>query len=463
MSAVELKAFIQEKVVQYAPEKEELWKETENNPLPSIKVYPEVLFAQVIGGWNLLDEESREWVIEACEKKRQKIGRVMNRMSDSYMYWFIDETLDRLKRDLDDGDIILKQNLMKDWEFSKKTFFFYNPDTGEKLLFNRFLGISDDQNVYLVIKDGTNWVVKWENVDDDVNAEVLEYDKLEAMGAQCPKRLNGFKFLDFGVLVIEFLQPLDSTDRPSEVAKQLLTTQLQYIHTYACYFDLKTDNIRKRNGTPPVYFIIDMNLSTVMGPDGTFERKHWTPLYASQQFPRLSLGGVQISSYVNDFLELLYVLHQLIAQRAYESKTSVFKDERSRHAYGNTFPVLLGDFFADPDRMSKHEISNTTRGWKTMRSLLEFPLDFTTSGITKNFMMVIQSLRHGFPPAHIHSLLASQISVSSETIFFNETAKTLAINCSICSNANAQYKCGDCYHETTPLCSDACAMEHICK
>lgn len=384
---------------------------------------------------------------------------------DTLIRIFSHLVVNRMKKDPMGGYPILKKKLIGNWEATQKNLFLYNPETKQKLLFERFLGIAEDQNVYLVKEETTSrfWVVKWETTDIKRNEEDIEYEKLEKMGAQCPDVLHGFYFLDFGVLVIEFLQPLDSTDRPTEVGHQLLTTQLKYIHEYACYFDLKTDNIRKRNSNPPKYFIIDMNLSKEMTQLGTFHRKHWTPLYASQTFPRVRTEARPLSSYINDFQELLYVLHQLIAQRSYEAKYDAFKYPE-RFFWNDQIVYDPAMYFADPDRMIKHEVSLTTRGWKLMRRLLEYPLSGTTEDITSRYMAVLNSLQHGFPPANIHSLIAHQLSRQAEDKFFKETEATLALACQVCSKVDSKHtRCETCYHKISFLCSEMCADKHVCK
>jgi hypothetical protein len=266
------------------------------------------------------------------------------------------------------------------------------------------------------------------------------------------------------VLVIEFLYPLDATDSALELGRQLLTTQLKYIHTYACYFDLKPDNIKKRPGNPtPKYFIIDMNLSKELMPDGGFRRLHFTPLYSSQTVPRSDIQ--QFSCYVNDFIELSFVMHQMIAQRAYESKTYIFKniDDTMRNQY-NRLNFLKGDFVADPDRMMKNPIAQTRRGWLLMKALLEYPLSQETRPFTEGYVNAIYRLPKPYAPSNIHEILAASLKDGDMfKQFMKTTQKTLVIECSICSKIGVRYKCPDCYNQTTPLCSDICFAQHECK
>lgn len=420
------------------------------------KEFSDALYKQVPALYSLLSEDEKEFLFEDLPDNPLTADSFVNKIIRYNSF------------DFTTGEPILKQRLQKNWEWTKENLFPYHPETGVLLKFERFFGIDADQNVYLVSafdRPQETWILKWEAQTLEENVESKEYATLEALGAQCPKRLNGFNFLDFSVLVIEFLQPLDSTDNPVVVGQQLLTTQLKYIHTYACYFDLKPDNIKKRNSKPPKYFIIDMNLSKEMQPGGTFQRLHWTPLFASQPFPPFLSTKYQVSSYVNDFLELGYVLHQLIAQRAYDSKTSIFKDTAKtiQNQYSSFSYLNPDDFLADPERMFAHKIGETTRGWKAIRRLLEFPLDQNTESITGKYWATVASLPHGFPPANIHELLASQLSMRHALSFLKETEPTLQLQCQVCSEIKSQFKCGKCYEDVAFLCSQACAETHVCK
>ena len=423
--------------------------------------YVDVFLKQIPFVYGLLDKDSKAWVFERCKDFRQERGIDASRSSNEFLYFFASEVVNLIKVDMYNGVDMLKENLLRDFEKVKENLFPYNPETGQTLKIRKFFGIGEDQNVYLVKDESknTNWIMKWEQYDEE-NIEAKTYKKLERLGANVPNRLDGFKFLDFGVLVIEFLFPMDITDKPSAVARQLLQ-QLKVLHTFACYFDLKTDNIRKRNSNPPRYFIIDMNLSTTMKPDGTFERLHWTPYYSSQIFPN-NINAYQRSSYLNDLIELKYVIHQLIFQRAYETKHEMFDMNYSEKRKKDIYGLEKDDFFADPDRMMKNSIIKTARGWRCVKQMLEFPPD-TSYAPSKRFHSIIENLNHGFPPANIHDLLSTQMDIELENMFWNETQSKLSIQCNICNVRKAFAKCGECYNQVTFVCSESCALKHTCK
>ena len=421
--------------------------------------------------WSLLTDEEKDYAVRNAESTRKVNGRTFSRKSASYLNYLISLILRQVHTDVESDESNLKKKLMLNWGKTKENLFAYNVTTGDKLYFERFLGIQKDQNVYLMRQPDSdvNWVVKWEEPKfGKLSTESESYMKLKSLGAQIPEILGGFEFLGFGILVLEFLQPLDASDRPMEVGKQLLS-QLSKIHTYACYFDLKTDNIRKRNSTPPKYFIIDMNLSEEMRTDGTVKRLHWSPFYTSQDFPYYDT--YILSSHVNDFIELSYVMHQIIAKRAYESSYSIFapkKIEFMPELKVEIFGLLSTDFFADPDRMILNDdIVKTARGWKTIRKLLQFPLERDLAEMTVPYMHCVQKLAHGFPTANIHAILSNFLDngKATEDKFFQETQSQLQKNveCSVCTSIGAGYKCGGCYNEVAFICSGDCHQQHMCN
>lgn len=319
--------------------------------------------------------------------------------------------------------------------------FAFNHQTGEKLTLVR--NIQD--NVYVALDaNKRRWIVKWEvgpgNVVPLKNPEVAEYNRLEKMGAQVPQRLHGYKVNDFEVLVLEFLDPIDETDDVLVMATQLISTQLRYIHRYACHGDIKIDNIRKRGN---LYFLIDLNLSKI--PYGTgYKRMHFTPLFASQQRPPYDDAVVMIT-YKNDLLELVYVMHALLCK----AKKSM--DSEPKHDYG----LEPDDYFADPISMSKHSIGKTARGWRAIRQLLEF-------GLREHYFITGNLLQNIDEPNYdiLLSYLNDDLAIRTYETYKRENMKDP--NCIVCS-AITNVKCGYCYHITSPLCSNiACLQQHKC-
>ena len=410
----------------------------------------ELLYPQLIDVYGFFVESEKQFVIDSCEDSNAKRG------TNLYLELFAYQVLRMALFDLYSGEMALKSLVTKD--LSK--WFAYNQKTGETYGIKRSLAIQEDQNVYLM---DNGFVMKWESYSKR-NDEDETYEMLQKRGMQTPRLIHGVKFFGFGVLMIEFLSPLDVTDRPREVARQLLE-QLSVIHTIGCYFDLKPDNIRKQQqaNTAPKYYIIDMNLSTLMLEPGIFQRKHWTYYYASQTMPPVNM--YQRSSYKNDLIELMYVLHQMICKRLYMAKSGFY-------APGQQGPIqrkyrgLLGDennFLADPETMIQNPISGTTIGFRNIKRLLEWPVA-EGEGLTDDYCEMVQKLPHGFPPPNVHKLLLNTLLKDAEDRLFQKTDNVNeTLQCRVCNQAIAQYRCNACYNEISFLCGNRCATQHKCN
>lgn len=411
----------------------------------------EILYSQLVDMYHLFPDDYKEIIIRDCEETGLK------RQSVQYVEIFADKILSTAKYDPYGGEQNLKQFITKDLT----KWFAYNHKTNQKYRIIRSIAIQGDQNVYLM---DNGYVMKWEEYTER-NAEDETYELLENKGMQAPEIMHDIKFFGFGVLMIEFLYPLDVTDRPIEVARQLLQ-QLSVIHTIGCYFDLKPDNIRKKNqpGGSVKYYIIDMNLSTEMLEPGIFKRKHYTYYYASQTMP-FNNRPAQRSSAKNDFIELMYVLHQMIAKRLYLAKKDIFDPKKqSRHNLFHWHGIDWeeGDLLADPETMIKDPIATTSRGLKNIRRLLEWPL--TSERLTQEYAIIVERLEHGFPPTNIYYVLAETLSKLSEERFFEETKDVeTTLNCQVCNKVTSAYRCGGCYNTTTFLCDQKCAVKHVCN
>lgn len=377
-----------------------------------------------------------------------------------------------------DARIALRNNRF--WELHQKSgnrFVAYHEKSGKVLRFVKSLAIQKDQNVYLVVDEQERrWVLKWEmgnghNIPDK-NAEVAEYQRLEGMGAQCPKRLNGYRLFWFEVLVLEFLEPLDRDDNVIELARQLISTQLFYIHQYGCHSDLKIDNIRKRpptkRGEKPLYFIIDMNLSKEKIGIG-YRRELYTPVFASQLMPPYEEQASQnMITYKDDLLELFCVMNALFHQRAYESKTAEFADDKIEKTR-NLLELKQEDFFADPIRMSKDAIYQTRRGYVAVQKMLQFGLrsSYYSIGALRSEFNSIQEI---VPSRRTYRKLVrilgelqqdegdyEDLRKEQDAIFDSQQRA-----CIVCSSVT-DYKCGYCYHSTTLLCENIqCRINHNC-
>lgn len=354
---------------------------------------------------------------------------------------------------------------------SGKQFYAFNKTTGQKLTFVKRLTSNPQQNVFLVLDDSkTRWVLKWEANPyiPDENAEVAAYNRLESLGGQCPRRLNGFQVLWFEVLVLEFLDPLDRDDDVIHLATQLMTTQLRYIHRYGCYGDLKLENIRKRvDADKTLYFLIDMDLTTErLGPFG-YRRKLWTPHFVSQIIPYY-MESTPSMTYKDDLVELKFVMHALLCQRAFESQTAAFHPDKIVETK-RLLDLLPEDYLADPERMNRHEIYETRRGYLATQKMLRYGLREHTW-----FMGIL--LPDWLPMEYDedkYMAMALQLEVDGREFYQycrKEEDAAFAANkaneksiCLVCS-AITTTKCGYCYRITTPICAKIeCRLGHHCQ
>jgi hypothetical protein len=460
-------SFIAAEIQEYADDKEETYAQRDNweSLLAMISPVSELLQPQIRFLYGLLDSDDKSHSIQATERKRKQIGPQMARTSEIYANYLTSLVID---------NIMVAKSLTKraldNWDAFNANVFPYNPQTKKILRFCTRISLTEGQNVFCVVDPDTDikWVLKWdsENYTEPENPEAAAYVKLKALGAQCPMLQEGFFLLNTAVLVMEFLQPLDVTDNAIDVGRQLLTTQLKYIHTFGCYFDLKLDNIRKRISLDaPLYFLIDMDLDIEPQKGGGFKRSHYTAYWTSQSMPTGLTGFyTQLSSYRNDLTELCYVIHQLIAHQAYKSRFDIFSEKLQNDAkHLATFGLKPGDNLADSMSMADDkDLRATARGWRVIRRLLEFPMSLATARITCGYMQLVERLPLE-PPANIHDRLAQSLDMDRYMDMRTRMAPKEVIECRICSYIGAAYRCGDCYHETTFLCSQACGKQHKCK
>jgi hypothetical protein len=321
---------------------------------------------------------------------------------------------------LDGSYIVGPERFATHWSFLRDNTFPTHAATGERLTFVRSLAIESTQMVFLVAdRQRQKWVVKLVpplSESRTVSHEESDYDRIDALGGQTPRRRSGFFYLGVPALVIEYLDPLDDDDDPREVGRQLLTTQLRFIHTFGVHCDLKPDNIRKRAGaTVPRYFIIDMDLDTIAEPPvlGRYRRDHWTPFYASQM-----VSYNRYTSYRADLVELGYVMAQMVMRRQYHLQRGIFEPWRAEHVR-RLLGLREGDVFADVEttRAAYEGKDMPLRVARALNELVKMPdgLPFdrgvapytTESGyITQNYFRQVAELPEYNMPPGIHERLA---------------------------------------------------------
>jgi hypothetical protein len=206
----------------------------------------------------------------------------------------------------------------------EKILYAYN-ECGDRIYFNKILRFDDEQHVGVGVltKDyramcspsDEEWVIKW-NVREDVgrvltDAEIEKWKIIENNGAQIPKIVSGFKILDFPVVVMEKLSPLE----PSDYNQKLVVSMINYIERIlpiGVNNNLKPSNILKRienkNKSPihsqeTTYVVADITMMTTKEKDYGYQRFSWSPSWTSQVVDLDTITTVK-----NDLLEFGYVL-----------------------------------------------------------------------------------------------------------------------------------------------------------
>ena len=157
------------------------------------------------------------------------------------------------------------------------------------------------------------WVVKW-NVKDNgfevTETELENWKKIENSGASVPNVLDGFKILDFNVLVMEKLEQLEPQDYNQKLVMSI-TSFLEKIIPLGVLNNLKPSNILKRvtksySQMENTYFVADVAGMTTEPKSYGFKRYTWSPMWASQV-----VDSETITTVKNDLIEFGYVLNWL--------------------------------------------------------------------------------------------------------------------------------------------------------
>jgi len=198
----------------------------------------------------------------------------------------------------------------------KKILYAYN-DCGDRIYVDSILRFDDEQHVCMGVltrdsptmcrESDDEWVIKW-NVQEDVGEELTESEMekwrmIENNGAQIPRIVSGFMILDFQVIVMEKLYPLE----PKDYNQKLIVSIVSYIEkiiSIGVNNNIKPSNILKRIDKNNVtYLIADVTMMTTTEKDYGYQRFSWSPSWASQVVDLDTITTVK-----NDLLEFGYVL-----------------------------------------------------------------------------------------------------------------------------------------------------------
>lgn len=197
----------------------------------------------------------------------------------------------------------------------------YNDD-GERIYIKDIIRFDDSQHVCLGMMTKSSpsmcstseekqmWMVKW-NVDPKVGEDLTsmafsKWDMISDTGAEIPKILKNFYLLDFPVVVMESLEPLDASDYNQKLVLSIIS-YIEKIISIGVNNNIKPSNLLKKIKEDQIqYFVVDAEKMAIEEKDYGFQRFSWTSEWASQVIDSQTITTVK-----NDLLEFGYTLHFL--------------------------------------------------------------------------------------------------------------------------------------------------------
>jgi hypothetical protein len=197
----------------------------------------------------------------------------------------------------------------------------YNDD-GERIYIKDIIRFDDSQHVCLGMMTKSSpsmcstseekqmWMVKW-NVDPKVGEDLTsmafsKWDMISDTGAEIPKILKNFYILDFPVVVMESLEPLDASDYNQKLVLSIIS-YIEKIISIGVNNNIKPSNLLKKIKEDQIqYFVVDAEKMAIEEKDYGFQRFSWTSEWASQVIDSQTITTVK-----NDLLEFGYTLHFL--------------------------------------------------------------------------------------------------------------------------------------------------------
>jgi len=200
----------------------------------------------------------------------------------------------------------------------------YNDD-GDRIYIKDIIRFDDSQHVGLGVMTKSSpsmcssdrgsekqqmWMVKW-NVDPVVGEDLTsmafdKWDMIANTGAEIPKILKNFYILDFPVVVMESLDPLDASDYNQKLVQSIIS-YIEKIIPVGVNNNIKPSNVMKKIKDDQIhYFVVDAEKMAIEEKDYGFKRFSWTPEWASQVIDSQTITTVK-----NDLLEFGYTLNFL--------------------------------------------------------------------------------------------------------------------------------------------------------
>lgn len=280
------------------------------NPLPSEINDPSITFqSQIISCYYTIDDAKQE---EFWTDVQNNLSNFAVNDPDQFYYDIL-------------GKISEYFGITRNSKFLEKflldqVIYAYN-DIGDRIYVKDILRFDDSQHVVqgFLTKNSPSmctgsgedelWIVKW-NVDPEVGEELTsnafeKWDKIKNIGAETPKFYNNFYILDFPVIVMENLEPLEPTDYNQKLVLSIVS-YIEKIISVGVNNNIKPSNIMKRSKGVETYIVVDVEKMTTEEKDYGYKRFSWSPDWASQVVDSNTITTVK-----NDLLEFGYTLNYL--------------------------------------------------------------------------------------------------------------------------------------------------------
>jgi hypothetical protein len=264
--------------------------------------------SQIISSYYIVSQEDQNEFWENIEKS-QEISQKLENLTEEEFYYEILKQISiffGIQRD--------SENLQ--YFLMRKSVYAYN-DCGYRIYIKNILRFDKEQHVAIgtLLKDDPNtcrssdeeWVIKW-NVRKDsgdliTESEFEKWKIIENNGAQIPKIISGFMILDFQVVVMEKLEPLDPSDYNSKFIVSILS-YIEKLIPLGVNNNLKPSNILKRiEKDNTTYLVADVAMMTTTERDYGYQRFSWDPNWSSQVVDLDTITTVK-----NDLIEFGYIL-----------------------------------------------------------------------------------------------------------------------------------------------------------
>jgi hypothetical protein len=155
------------------------------------------------------------------------------------------------------------------------------------------------------------WVVKW-NIEPESGEEMTfqafeKWRQVSNTGANVPKIYTDFYILDFPVIVVEQLTPLDASDYNQKLVMSIVS-YIEKIIPIGVNNNIKPSNIMKRinKDSSITYIVTDVEMMTTEEKAYGYKRYSWSPEWTSQVVDINTITTVK-----NDLLEFGYTLNYL--------------------------------------------------------------------------------------------------------------------------------------------------------